>query len=582
MIAFAVLAWSCVAHSYTIRNMYKRMPVDRSSQGVGQVMLDRNSNTSKSQKARQSSEPAGIPLPAISLEAKQAVLGVRKDLSNLGGSILGGFAELTGLKLKQKPGFDIPFLPDIYLGSKSLKKAGTEKSKLVVNLQREKQFKRQTSQPNFDAPPYVAQKELPTIWYSESKKPLHLKIGDDLKSLVGSVFGQRPGFSSNLFQEDNTIDTGSVRGERNSAYGAPASPSYGAPEEPAQSYGAPAVSAPSYGAPAEPSYGAPAEPNYSAPAQPSYGAPAEPSYATPAEPSYGSPVEATYGAPEVSYDVPTYGVEGEDVLKTMIYGSEEKLPLLMKIITDYNKVFNFYAGQSAQIAAFYAPGLIPILKKFGFDVKRIKWVPELINKFKPSEEDGYGAPVSSYGEPAITYEEAEPAYGAPAATYEEPSPSYGFPAATYEEPAPAYGAPAPSYQEPAPVAIYQPVASEPVPVYHAQESSYAAPNQYYSPAHNSVYASSKRAKKHVKGTPLEVTPDHHEELLTSVPALELLKLKKKLNRKEARERSDKEEERSSRQLDEIEAEDPTSRLKETLQRIEEIVEEDIENEMSEA
>ena len=101
--------------------------------------------------------------------------------------------------------------------------------------------------------------------------------------------------------------------------------------------------------------------------------PAEPSYGAPVESSYGAPVEDSYGAPE------TY--EAEDVLNTMVYGSEEKLPLLIKIITDYNKVFNFYAGQSAQIAAFYAPGLIPILRKFGFDVKYVHiWLSAALNK----------------------------------------------------------------------------------------------------------------------------------------------------------------------------------------------------------
>merc|ERR1711997_731472 len=249
-------------------------------------------------------------------------------------------------------------------------------------------------------------------------------------------------------------------------------------------------------------------------------------------------------------------------------GSEEKLPLLLKVITDYNKVFNFYAGQSAQIAAFYAPGLIPILRKFGFDVKRIKWVPELIEKLKPKEEDSYGAPVASYGEPAITYEEPEVTYGAPATTYEEP--------------APAYGAPAPSYHEPAPVS-YQPAATEPVPVYHAPENSYAAPSHYAPPQ------PIKRAKKQIKKTDeasseLDVVPEHHEELLTAVPALELLKLKKKLNKNQARKKVDEIEERSSNKVEESEEveEDRTSRLnklKETLDIIEEKTIEEVEEEI---
>merc|ERR1711936_262344 len=382
-----------------------------------------------------------------------------------------------------------------------------------MGVQNDKQFKRQTTQPDFNAPPYApapAQKENPTIWYSsEQKEPLHVKIGNDLKGLVGSIFPPRP---SNLFQEDNTIDTGAIRDTRDSAYGAP--------EAPASSYGAPAVA---YEEPA-PAYGAPAEP------APAYGAPEEPA------PAYGAPA-----------------YEAEDVFNTMLYGSEEKLPLLIKVLTDFNKVFDFYAGQGAQMAAFYAPALIPYLRNAGFDVKRIRWVPELIEKLKPTEEDGgYGAPVASYGEPAI-------AYGAPVA-------SYGEPAIAYEEPEPAYGAPAPAYEEPAP-SYNEPAPSEPIPVYHAApENSYAAPDHYAPPGRKY-----KRTKKQIKKNDVnDVTPDHHDELLTAVPALELLKLKKKLNRKEAREKIDQVEERVSRQVDNVE--DPTSRLKETLEKIEEIVE----------
>lgn len=319
------------------------------------------------------------------------------------------------------------------------------------------------------------------------------------------------------------------------------------------------------------------EPSYGAPAEPSYGVPSTPSYGAPVETSYGAPVEVSYGAPEISYDAPSY--DHEDVLNTMVYGSEEKLPLLIKIITDYNKVFNFYAGQSAQIAAFYAPGLIPILRKFGFDVKRIRWVPEILDKLKPTEESNYGAPVAAYGEPAITYEQPEPAYGAPAPSYEQPEPSYGAPAPSYHEPAAG-----PSYQEPAPA--YQPAATDPVPVYHAPDNGYAPPSHYAPPQYNHVLqaASSKRDKKHVKkvqGSSLDVVPEHHDELLTAVPALELLKLKTKLNKKEAREKIDKAESRSFLEVEEseeIETEDRTARLKElkeTLEKIEKIEEETV-------
>ena len=121
VLVIAVLTWNCVANSYTIRNMYRRMPVDRSSQGVAQIMLEKNSKVPtsiKSAKSRQTSEPAGIPLPTLSTAAKNAVLGVRNDLSNLRGTIIGGFQELTGLKLKKKPGYDdvLPFIPSLAPG----------------------------------------------------------------------------------------------------------------------------------------------------------------------------------------------------------------------------------------------------------------------------------------------------------------------------------------------------------------------------------------------------------------------------------------------------------------------------------
>ena len=281
-----------------------------------------------------------------------------------------------------------------------------------------------------------------------------------------------------------------------------------------------------------------------------YGAP-EPTYEA-AEPSYGAP-ETSYDAPVSSYGSPIPAYESEDILNTMIYGSEEKLPLLIKIITDYNKVFNFYASQSAQFAAFYAPGLIPILRKAGFDVKRINWVPELIEKFKPEEDAGYGAPVASYGEPEV---------------------SYGEPEVSYESPAPSYESPAPSYK---------PVATEPVPVYYEPDTSYAAPSHYAPPQYNSLQVTNKRdINAIVKSSAenLEVIPEHHDELLTSIPALELLKLKRKLNQKKARAKIDQAEERMSRNIELPEAEDRTSRLKELKETLEEIEDEN-ENDMKE-
>ena len=65
--------------------------------------------------------------------------------------------------------------------AKKVKKSGDSKSKLVQyskrehNLQREKQYKRQTTSytGNFDQPPYTSpQKDLPTIWYTEPKQPV--------------------------------------------------------------------------------------------------------------------------------------------------------------------------------------------------------------------------------------------------------------------------------------------------------------------------------------------------------------------------------------------------------------------------
>ena len=109
-LVFVVLTCNCVAYSYTIRNKYRRMPVDRSSQGLAQVMSEKNGKVvpvTNVASAKQSSEPAGIPLPTLSSAAKNVVLGIRNDLSNLGGTVIGGFQGLTGLKLKKKPGLPV-------------------------------------------------------------------------------------------------------------------------------------------------------------------------------------------------------------------------------------------------------------------------------------------------------------------------------------------------------------------------------------------------------------------------------------------------------------------------------------------
>ena len=118
MLALAILTWNCVADSYTIRNMYKRMPVDRTL-GPHGPLIQKRSKFIPSKSRQASVEPAGIPIPTLSSTAKDAVNNVRNELSSLGGSIIGGFADLTGLKLKDKPGFELPSLPD-YPGIPSL------------------------------------------------------------------------------------------------------------------------------------------------------------------------------------------------------------------------------------------------------------------------------------------------------------------------------------------------------------------------------------------------------------------------------------------------------------------------------
>ena len=107
------------------------MPVDRSSQGLAQVMLEKNAKVSpvKSAKARQTSEPAGIPISPTLI-----VKGVRNDLSNLGGALIGGFSEVTGLKLKKKPGFDLPILASLNLGMYNISKNYNNLYRMIISM----------------------------------------------------------------------------------------------------------------------------------------------------------------------------------------------------------------------------------------------------------------------------------------------------------------------------------------------------------------------------------------------------------------------------------------------------------------
>ena len=108
MLALAILTWNCVAYSYTIRNLYKRIPVDRASQAQFLHKRAKISPSNYAQSRQTPVEPSGAPIPTLSSSAKKAVTNVRNELSNLGGSIIGGFTGLTGLKLKDYPGFDLP------------------------------------------------------------------------------------------------------------------------------------------------------------------------------------------------------------------------------------------------------------------------------------------------------------------------------------------------------------------------------------------------------------------------------------------------------------------------------------------
>ena len=104
-----------MAHSYTIRNLYRRQPVDRSSQvQVGEYPTSQPQTDSL--KARQTfqefqeqlQEPTIPGAVANMASASGDVLhNMRNELSNLGGHIVGGFTDLTGLKLKEKPGFHL-------------------------------------------------------------------------------------------------------------------------------------------------------------------------------------------------------------------------------------------------------------------------------------------------------------------------------------------------------------------------------------------------------------------------------------------------------------------------------------------
>ena len=105
-----------MAHSYSIRNLYRRQPVDRSSQ-VQVIPIDPTTQPqTDSLKERQTfqefqeqlQEPTIPGAVTNMVSASGDVLhSMRNELSNLGGHIIGGFTDLTGLKLKEKPGFHL-------------------------------------------------------------------------------------------------------------------------------------------------------------------------------------------------------------------------------------------------------------------------------------------------------------------------------------------------------------------------------------------------------------------------------------------------------------------------------------------
>ena len=118
------MTWNCIAYSEPIHHLYRRpVPVDRSSQAQNIQKLQKLYQ-SGALRSRQSAHEPTIPLnlPTLSPEAHAAAAAanevsgnvlyeMRDGLSDFGGQLIEGFTDLTGLKLKEKPGFDLPMLP---------------------------------------------------------------------------------------------------------------------------------------------------------------------------------------------------------------------------------------------------------------------------------------------------------------------------------------------------------------------------------------------------------------------------------------------------------------------------------------
>ena len=104
-----------MTHSYTIRNLYRRQPVDRSSQvqegeyPTTQPQKDSLKSRQAFQQFQEQLQEPTIPgaVANMASEGGDALHNMRNELSNLGGHIIGGFTDLTGLKLKEKPGFHL-------------------------------------------------------------------------------------------------------------------------------------------------------------------------------------------------------------------------------------------------------------------------------------------------------------------------------------------------------------------------------------------------------------------------------------------------------------------------------------------